>query len=46
MVALEQHIDAADALVEALADAKIVVAMRERTPFGAAILDRLPDLSC
>jgi len=44
VVALEQHIDDADALVEALADAEIVVAMRERTPFGAAILDRLPDL--
>jgi phosphoglycerate dehydrogenase-like enzyme len=44
LVALEQHIADADALVEALADAEIVVAMRERTPFGAAILDRLPDL--
>ena len=44
LVALEQHIDDADELVEALADAEIVVAMRERTPFPAAILDRLPDL--
>jgi phosphoglycerate dehydrogenase-like enzyme len=43
-VALERHIDDADELVEALADAEIVVAMRERTPFPAAILDRLPDL--
>jgi len=44
LVALEQHIDDADALVEALSDAEIVVAMRERTPLPAAILDRLPDL--
>jgi phosphoglycerate dehydrogenase-like enzyme len=44
VVALEQHIDDADQLVEALAEAEIVVAMRERTPFPAAILDRLPNL--
>ena len=44
VVALEQHIDDADELVEALSDAEIVVAMRERTPFPATILDRLPDL--
>jgi phosphoglycerate dehydrogenase-like enzyme len=44
VVALEQHIDDADELVEALADAEIVVAMRERTPLPAAILDRLPNL--
>jgi len=44
VVALEQHIADAGALVEALSDAEIVVAMRERTPFPAAILDRLPDL--
>jgi phosphoglycerate dehydrogenase-like enzyme len=44
VVALEQHIDDADELVEALSDAEIVVAMRERTPLPAAILDRLPDL--
>jgi phosphoglycerate dehydrogenase-like enzyme len=44
VVALEQHIDDADELVEALSDAEIVVAMRERTPFPAAILDRLTDL--
>jgi phosphoglycerate dehydrogenase-like enzyme len=43
-VALCQHIDDADELVEALAGAEIVVAMRERTPFPAATLDRLPDL--
>jgi len=44
LVALEQHIDDADALVEALSGTEIVVAMRERTPFPAEILDRLPDL--
>jgi phosphoglycerate dehydrogenase-like enzyme len=44
LVALEQHIDDPDALVEALSGAEIVVAMRERTPFPAEILDRLPDL--
>lgn len=44
VVALGQHIDDAEELVEALSDAEIVVAMRERTPFGAAVLDRLPDL--
>jgi phosphoglycerate dehydrogenase-like enzyme len=44
LVALEQHIDDSDRLVEALDGAEIVVAMRERTPFPAAILDRLPDL--
>jgi phosphoglycerate dehydrogenase-like enzyme len=44
VVALEQHIADADQLVEALSDAEIVVAMRERTPFPAAVLDRLTDL--
>ncbi len=33
-----------DALVEILAGADVVVAMRERTPFGADLLERLPDL--
>ena len=33
-----------DALVEILAAADVVVAMRERTPFGADLLERLPDL--
>jgi phosphoglycerate dehydrogenase-like enzyme len=44
VVALEHHIADADELVEALSDAEIVVAMRERTALPAAILDRLPDL--
>jgi phosphoglycerate dehydrogenase-like enzyme len=44
IVALEQHIAEPDALVEALAEAEIVVAMRERTAFPAELLARLPDL--
>jgi phosphoglycerate dehydrogenase-like enzyme len=44
LVALEQHIGDPDELVEALAEAEIVVAMRERTALPAAILDRLPKL--
>jgi phosphoglycerate dehydrogenase-like enzyme len=44
LVALEQHIDDPDELVEALAEAEIVVAMRERTALPAAILGRLPEL--
>ncbi|HWH21638.1 MAG TPA: D-2-hydroxyacid dehydrogenase family protein [Solirubrobacterales bacterium] len=43
-VALCQHIADPDELVEALHGAEIVVAMRERTPFPASTLDRLPDL--
>jgi phosphoglycerate dehydrogenase-like enzyme len=43
-VALCQHIADPDELVEALAGAEIVVAMRERTQFPAETLDRLPDL--
>jgi phosphoglycerate dehydrogenase-like enzyme len=43
-VAIERHIGDADELVEALAEAEIVVAMRERTALPAKILDRLPDL--
>jgi phosphoglycerate dehydrogenase-like enzyme len=43
-VAIERHIEDLDELVEALAGAEIVIAMRERTAFDAALLDRLPDL--
>jgi phosphoglycerate dehydrogenase-like enzyme len=43
-VATQHHIADPDELVEALAGAEIVVAMRERTPFGAELLDRLDDL--
>jgi phosphoglycerate dehydrogenase-like enzyme len=38
------HIEDRDALVQALADAEIVIAMRERTQFDRALLDRLPKL--
>jgi phosphoglycerate dehydrogenase-like enzyme len=44
IVALEQHLADPDELVEALAEAEIVVAMRERTALPAEILDRLPEL--
>ena len=33
-----------DALVKALADFEIIIAMRERTKFSKALLDRLPKL--
>jgi phosphoglycerate dehydrogenase-like enzyme len=38
------HLDDADELVARLAGAEVVVAMRERTPFPAALLARLPRL--
>jgi phosphoglycerate dehydrogenase-like enzyme len=41
---LDTHLTARDALVEALADSEIVVAMRERTPFPAELFARLPRL--
>lgn len=39
-----EHIADQDELVRALAGFDVVVAMRERTPFPAALLSRLPDL--
>ncbi|MEX0428909.1 D-2-hydroxyacid dehydrogenase family protein [Nocardioides sp. DS6] len=42
-VPLRDHLEGA-ALDAALAGAEIVVAMRERTPFPASLLERLPDL--
>jgi phosphoglycerate dehydrogenase-like enzyme len=39
-----EHLADPDAVVAALAGAAVVVAMRERTPFPAATLARLPDL--
>jgi phosphoglycerate dehydrogenase-like enzyme len=39
-----QHLDGDDALAAALADADVVVAMRERTALGAPLLARLPKL--
>ena len=38
------HVDGDDALVERLRPFEVVLAMRERTPFGAARLERLPSL--
>ncbi|OWU84612.1 2-hydroxyacid dehydrogenase [Oceanicola sp. 22II-s10i] len=38
------HLDDIDALAERLADAEIILAMRERTPFTAELFDRLPRL--
>ena len=38
------HIEDADELVERLQDSEVVVAMRERTPFPASTLERLPNL--
>ncbi len=39
-----QHIPHQDAVAEALADFDVVVAMRERTPFPASLIERLPKL--
>lgn len=41
---LPQHLEDPDQLVEAVADCQILVAMRERTRFDAAVLSRLPHL--
>ena len=44
VVAFDDHLADDDALVERLAPFDVVVAMRERTPFGRARLERLPAL--
>ncbi|MFI9489672.1 D-2-hydroxyacid dehydrogenase family protein [Promicromonospora sp. NPDC052451] len=41
---LTEHLAGPEALAAALAGCDVVVAMRERTPFPAAVLDLLPDL--
>ncbi|MFI9150127.1 D-2-hydroxyacid dehydrogenase family protein [Streptomyces sp. NPDC053367] len=41
---VREHLADRDELVAALADCEIVVAMRERTPFDAELLSRLPAL--
>lgn len=41
---INHHIEDVDELAAALAGAQIVVAMRERTPFDAKLLERLSDL--
>lgn len=42
--AVREHLTDRDRLAAELADCEIVVAMRERTPFDAGLLDRLPRL--
>ncbi len=44
VVTFHQHLPGEDAVAEALADFDIVVAMRERTPFPASLMARLPKL--
>ncbi len=44
VTAFDRHISDVDELVDALDGFEIVVAMRERTPFPAEVLRRLPDL--
>ncbi|MGV9320370.1 D-2-hydroxyacid dehydrogenase family protein [Streptomyces sp. NPDC003660] len=44
VVAFREHLDGEDALVAALADFDIVVTLRERVPFPAALIARLPRL--
>lgn len=41
---VREHLPDEDAVVAAVGDAEIVVIMRERTPFPASLLDRLPGL--
>lgn len=42
--ALREHLGDEDAVAAALSGVEVVVAMRERTPFPASLLQRLPDL--
>ena len=42
--AFSDHLDSPDALAKRLADFDVVMAMRERTPFPRALLERLPRL--
>ncbi|OIK10174.1 hydroxyacid dehydrogenase [Bacillus sp. MUM 116] len=42
--AFNEHIENEDELVSVLKDYEIIVIMRERTPFGASLLSRLPRL--
>ncbi|MFH9404416.1 D-2-hydroxyacid dehydrogenase family protein [Streptomyces sp. NPDC017638] len=44
VVALREHLDGEDALAAALADYDIVVTLRERVPFPASLITRLPRL--
>jgi len=40
----DKHLGDADAIVRALDEFDIIVAMRERTPFPQTVLERLPNL--
>lgn len=44
VVVFRRHIPGEDAVADALADFDVVVAMRERTPFPASLIARLPKL--
>lgn len=44
VVTVRRHVSEEDELVRLLAGAEVVVVMRERTPFPARLLRRLPDL--
>ena len=44
VTAYPDHLDEEDALVARLADAEVIVAMRERTPFQRSLIERLPNL--
>jgi phosphoglycerate dehydrogenase-like enzyme len=44
IVVFREHLPGEDTVAEALADFDVVVAMRERTPFPASLVERLPKL--
>jgi phosphoglycerate dehydrogenase-like enzyme len=44
ITAFDHHLGDESAVAEALAEYEVVVAMRERTPFPASLLERLPNL--
>lgn len=44
VASVREHLNSDDKVVECVGDADIVVIMRERTPFPAAVLNRLPNL--
>ncbi|SDN80147.1 D-3-phosphoglycerate dehydrogenase [Psychrobacillus sp. OK028] len=44
VVSFSQHFNDENELVESIRDAEIVIVMRERTPFGAPLFEKLPKL--
>ena len=44
VVSVTDHLDDVETLAARLQGARVIVAMRERTPIGAELLDRLPEL--